>query len=386
MIHKNSLPDFTKQNLKVASLERSETIPSSWYTHPSFHDADNQIIFSASWQYAGALSQVQHAGDYFLATVANNPILVIRGKDNVVRAFFNVCRHRGGPLAIEPSGNCNIIQCKYHGWTYLLDGSLRGTPKFDRTELFDRKDYGLVPVRIESWENLLFVNLARASRPLAETMNGIAERIAPAKISSKTFLKRVVYEVNCNWKVYIDNYLEGYHLPFVHPELCNLLDYQQYTTKVYDHYSLQFSPFTGNENVYTGGEGEAFYYCVFPNFMMNILPGRLQTNLVLATAHNKCNVIFDYYYDDVSSSGALKKIEDDISYSDTIQHEDIEICEKVQKGLESVAYDKGRFSPEMEEAVYHFQSLLKKVYKNIFREGKTNATKTRRHKGSRSKL
>ena len=358
-----SFTAVNKKDLVIKRLERAETIPSRWYTDPASHSADNGAIHSTTWQYVGHTSQVEGPGDYLLGTAAGNPLIVVRGKDNILRAFFNVCRHRGGPLAIEERGNCGILQCKYHGWTYLLEGSLRGTPRFDRTELFDKKDFGLIPVHVDSWEGLLFVHLAKKREPLASVMDGIRERIGAHSLRTKKICRRVTYEVNCNWKVYVDNYLEGYHLPFVHPELCDLLDYQKYVTETYGHYSLQYSPFTGRGNVYTSGEGEAYYYFVFPNFMMNILPGRLQTNLVLPLAHNRCRVVFDYYYDDIASQEALRRIEDDIAYSDRVQHEDIEICELVQRGLESVAYDTGRFSPEMEEGVYHFQCLLKKAYK-----------------------
>ena len=295
----------------------------------------------------------------------------------MVRAFFNVCRHRGGPIAIEERGNCNALQCKYHGWTYTLEGMLRGVPQFDRVELFDRKDYGLVPVMFDVWEGLVFVNLSRSTRivDLQLIVSGICERIKPNSLAAKKFCRRVSYEVNCNWKVYVDNYLEGYHLPYVHPELCNLLDYQKYITETFEHCSLQYSPLTGKENIYSppslpksgnqdaSGSGAAFYYFIFPNFMLNILPGRLQTNLVVPIMHNKTRVIFDYYYDDISSPHALKIIEDDIEYSERIQQEDIEICEHVQKGLESIAYDRGRFSVEMEKGVYHFQCLLKGAYR-----------------------
>lgn len=355
--------DFSKEELSIVPIERSETIPSSWYTHPDMHEIDNKRIFQHTWHYVGHSSQVEHVGEYLVGTAAGNSILIIRGKDNILRAFYNVCRHRGGPLAIEPQGTCSILQCKYHGWTYLLDGSLRGTPKFDRTELFDKKDFGLVPVHLEIWEGLIFVHLSQEdSVPLPAMTEGIAKRIAPAKLSTKKLYRRVEYDVHCNWKVYVDNYLEGYHLPFVHPELCNLLDYQKYVTEVHEYYSLQYSPFIGEKNLYTSGEGEAYYYFLFPNFMMNILPGRLQTNLVVPVTHNTCKVIFDYYYDDVTSPEAVKKIEEDILYSDKVQQEDIEICGHVQNGLRSIAYDKGRFSPEMEQGVYHFQSLLKKSY------------------------
>ena len=133
----------------------------------------------------------------------------------------------------------------------------------------------------------------------------------------------------------------------------------------YEHFSLQYSPFTQQKNLYGTQNGEAYYYFIFPNFMLNILPGRLQTNLVVPIAHNKTNVIFDYYYDDISSPSAKKIIEDDIAYADNVQQEDREICEYVQRGLESKAYNKGRFSVEMEQGVYHFQSLLKKFYENF---------------------
>src|SRR5713101_1705402 len=332
---KNMPSGYSKKDLSIKPLEQSETIPSSWYTDPNFLEVDMQCVFSQTWQYAGHVTQVLHRGDYVLTTVGGNPAIIIRGKDDIVRAFFNVCRHRGGPLAVEESGNCNILQCKYHGWTYLLDGSLRGTPKFDRTELFDRKDYGLVPVRLEAWEGFLFLNLSTDKFPLSTIMKGIPERIAPHSLTNKKFYRRIEYVVNCNWKVYVDNYLEGYHLPFVHSKLCNLLDYQKYVKEKYENYSLQFSPFTGKENVYTSGEGEAFYYFVFPNFMMNFLPGRVQTNLVLPIEHNRCKVIFDYYFDDVDSPEALRKIEDDISYIFSKQKTAYEICELVQRGLNS---------------------------------------------------
>ncbi len=351
------------RDLKIKPLARAETIPSSWYTDPRFLELENQTIFNRVWQYVGHVSRLENPGDHIIGTVANNPILVVRGHDAKLRAFYNVCRHRGGPIATEDGCGVKTLQCKYHGWTYTLDGHLRGVPKFDRTELFDKKNYGLKPVQLEIWEGLIFVNLSENPGPLSKIVQGISERISPVKLDSKQFYRRIQYDVRCNWKVYVDNYLEGYHLPFVHPELCNLLDYQQYVTETFEYYSLQHSPIRAKDNIYGSDEGTAFYYHLFPNFMLNILPGRLQTNSVLPAGHERCLVIFDYYYDDITSESGKKKAEDDIRYSDAIQHEDIEICEHVQKGLNSSAYDRGRFSVEMENAVYHFQCLLKNYFK-----------------------
>jgi choline monooxygenase len=169
--------------------------------------------------------------------------------------------------------------------------------------------------------------------------------------------------VHANWKVYVDNYLEGYHVPYVHPELYTLYDYEGYVTEVHDWYSVQVGPLTGDRNVYTAGGGDALYYQIFPNLMLNVVPGRLQLNVVIPVAPDRCKVIFRYYYDDVTSPAAAQRIEADVAFSDKVQQEDAEICERVQRGLSSRAYDKGRFSVRFEEGVYHFQKLLKAAYR-----------------------
>lgn len=355
-------PTLSLADLEIQPLERSETIPSDWYTDPRFHEFDKQAIFSKTWQHIGPTSGINAPGDQIVATVAGNPILAVCDQEEQTRAFYNVCRHRGGPIALH---NCKskVLQCKYHGWTYLLDGSLRGTPRFDRTELFDKKEYGLVPVQLDRWQNLLFVNLSDHPQPISPLFYGIRERIAPIDLTTRKFARRIVYDVEANWKVYVDNYLEGYHLPYVHPELCNLLDYRNYVTETFEWHSLQHTPLQDRENIYGSSVEPAYYFFVWPNFMLNILPGRLQTNVVVPVSHNRCNVVFDYYYDDVTSKEALKMIEDDIAYSDQVQKEDMEICGHVQRGLESKAYHKGRFSVECENGVHHFQSLLKKAYR-----------------------
>lgn len=352
---------FTQQDLEIFPIERAETLSSRFYFGEAIHVFEREHLFSRHWQYVGHRTQFRKPGDQIVATVADNPMIIVMGDDNTLRAFYNVCRHRGGPLATE---NCSspMLQCKYHGWTYRLDGSLRGTPRFNRVDLFDTKDFGLYPVALDEWEGLLFVSLTPQQRSAAHYLAGIAERIAPEQLAAKRFARRVVYDVKCNWKAYVDNYLEGYHVPYVHPELCDLLDLQEYVTETSERYSLQYSPLKENDTVY--GSGQAFYYFIHPNFMLNILPGRLQTNLVLPVTPESCRVIFDFFYDETESPGAMRRIEDDVTYSDRVQQEDIEICEHVQRGLESRVYRTGRFSPETELGVYHFQSLLKQQYRS----------------------
>ena len=363
-ISPRDLPDFTDDDLSVAPVERADTIPSAWYADPRFHAVDRDAIFARTWQGVGHLSQLQNPGDYFLATVADNPIIVLRDRDGVLRAFYNVCRHRGGPLAIEREGCVKALTCKYHGWTYLLDGSLRGVPQWDRVELFDKGDFGLIPVTVDVWEDFVFVTLAdQPAHPLAAVLGGIRERIDPIGLRSKKFVKRMDYEVGANWKVYVDNYLEGYHIPHVHPELVKVLDFQQYDTHLHAHYSYQHSPLAGGESVYSADGGEAFYYCVFPNFMLNIAPNRVQVNLVQPLGADRCHVTFWYYYDDPADPAQQIRLEQDVAFSDHVQQEDREICELVQRGLSSRAYDRGRFSVLMESGVYHFQAMIKAGYR-----------------------
>ena len=371
------LPQISPADLEVVPVTRSDTIPSSWYVDPAFHQVDRDAVFARSWQNVGSVGQVKEAGQFLVGTVADNPVIVVRGEEGELRAFYNVCKHRGGPLALC-DGQAKSLRCQYHGWTYLLDGSLRGVPKMDRSELFDKKDFGLVPIRVDTWEGQVFVHLGNDPEPVAETFKGIAERVAPAKIGGLRFARRVDYEVGCNWKVYVDNFLEGYHVPFVHPELVSLFEYSQYRTEVFERYNLQWTPLdartpspytdpgTGKGNGKGTSDGQAFYYWVWPNYMLNILPGRLQTNVVEPLGPDRCRVVFRYFYRDIESAEATARLEADHAYSEKVQVEDREICERVQAGLGSRAYDRGRFSPEMEAGVWHFQSLLKGAYSELF--------------------
>lgn len=347
-------------DLEVEPISRAETIPSAWYTDPSFYDLELEAVFRRTWQLVGPSAPVAEPGCYTVAEVAENPIIIVRDHDGVLRAFYNVCRHRGGPLATE-DGCGSVLKCRYHGWTYRLDGTLRGVPAFDRVELFDKSEYGLQGLAVREWHGLVFVNLGSEDAGTLEAVwQEVDRRIEPYDLDAKQFYRRVEYDMGCNWKVYQDNYLEGYHVPHVHPELYRIYDFRSYRTEVGEHHSLQISGFGTERSGYNPTGEEAYYYSIFPNWTLNVLPGRLQTNIVLPLGVDRCKVIFDYFYDDITSPESLQRISEDESFSDKVQREDIDICERVQAGLASRGYDRGRFSVEYEEAVYHFQSQLKR--------------------------
>jgi len=355
-------PPIDPADLEVRPVERAETIPARWYTDPAFGPLEQHAVFARTWQHVGHVSQLPETGDHLTAMIAGKPVIVVRAGDGGIHAFYNVCRHRGGPIALK-DGHAEMLQCRYHGWTYRLDGMLRGVPHFNRTELFDRKDYGLIPVRLAEWQGLLFVHLQESPESLGAFVRGIDERLGDMRLGGLHFAGRTDYEARCNWKVYVDNYLEGYHVPHVHPELCSLYDFQAYRTEIYDWYSLQVGPLAGKETPYGISEGEALYYFLFPNLMLNVLPGRLQTNVVVPLGPDRCRIEFRYYYTDTDSDPARKILADDARFSDEVQVEDIEICERVQEGLASGVYDRGRFSADMETGVHHFQALLKQAFR-----------------------
>ncbi len=361
--------DFNKNylhpaDLQILPIERAETIPSHWYTKPDFHPFDLNNVISPGWQCVGHISRLKERGYTIPLTICGNPVFLLRDDNDVVKAFFNVCMHRGGPL-IDKEESIKFIKCLYHGWTYRLDGSLRGVPHFKHAELFDKSDFGLKEIEVEILDGLIWLRLQKSSNaPEFEFLTeGISEKIKNLKLESFSFGGIHEYDVACNWKVYVDNYLEGYHIPHVHPELCDLLSFKDYKTVCKEWYSLQYSPFKEKESLYSSEGGEALYYFVYPNSMLNILPGRLQINRVEPVNHRSCKVIFEYYYKDVSDAVSTGKMKDDMEFSNSVQQEDMDICEKVQRGLESKVYHKGRYSPEMETSVHHFHNCIRTDYR-----------------------
>ncbi len=343
------------------TLETARTLPAYAYADPAFHDFERDVIFARTWQLVGRAAQLREAGDHVVAEVAGRPVIAVRGSDGVLRGFFNVCRHRAGPLALE-NGNASRLRCRYHGWTYTLEGRLRSAHEMEGAEDFDVSCIHLDPVHVAEWEGLVFAAVEQPAAGMEELMADVRERIQPTDLSKMRFRARDVYDIDCNWKAYVDNYLEGYHLPHVHPGLNRLLDYRSYATHTADWHSWQQSPLDGDRGPYRAGE--AFYYFVWPNLMLNILPDRLQVNQVVPLSQRRCRVIFDYFYMDTASEAAREAIRADREFSDEVQKEDVAICERVQVGLESGSYRAGRLSPKRESGVHHFQELVRAAWRS----------------------
>jgi choline monooxygenase len=338
-------------------LAYARTIPSRYYFEQSVLDNENRNIFARSWQLAGRADQVREAGQFFTTTIANEPLLIVRGNDDELRALSNVCRHRAGPVA-KGEGRRPVLQCGYHGWTYGLDGCLLQTPEMAGVECFDRGDFSLPRFRVEIWNELVFVNLDRDRAPLSGFLGDLVSRLAPRNYDGFRLAARKEWSLDCNWKVYVDNYLEGYHIPIVHPGLFRELDYPNYRTETRENYSIQHAPLKRPDRIRVNNPGEDIdYFWIWPNLMLNVYPDNFSTNLIVPLGPTRTLTLFDWYFRDPDAPGVRERIAETIAFSDEIQLEDIDICEAVQRGLRSMTYDSGRYSPSRENGVHHFHGL-----------------------------
>jgi len=366
-----SLEDILSSYDSNAPLAEASTIPASWYIDERVFELERQTVFSRSWQFAARLDQLRDPGDYVTTTISSEPIVIVRGSDGELRGFFNVCRHHAAAVMTEPQGHANQMRCPYHGWTYSLEGELKGTPDFSGVGNFDRAQNGLAPVEIATWEKWLFVRLNPKPNPslnnpsssLPEFLgSNLLSQIEGLGLEKLHWIERRHYHLNCNWKVFVDNYLDGgYHVPHLHKGLDSVLDCSSYTIETGERFCLQSSPLVGRADDYGVGAvrtgQRALYYWLYPNFIMNYYEGVLDTNLVRPLAIDRTEVIFDFYFADVSGSARERNLAS-INVGDRIQQEDLDICESVQRGLGSRAYEAGRLSVRREAGEHLFHRLL----------------------------
>jgi len=286
----------------------------------------------------------------------------VRGGQGELRGFYNVCRHRAGPPA-EGCGSRKLFRCGYHGWTYGLDGALISAPEFEGQPGFDAAQFSLTPVRAEEWFNLIFVNLDSNAKPLIDSLESLPAQAERFGFSGMKLFERRTYDMKCNWKTYVDNYLEGYHLPSVHPGLNRELDYNAYTVEPYERYVRQFSPIRGAQpgdatprRYHEAAEDlTTDYFWIFPNWMLNCYPDNVSLNVVVPVNTNRTLAIFEWYLHEKDLGSAAAKAS--VEFSDQIQIEDAGICETVQKNLRSRSYRRGRYSIKQEKGVHAFHRM-----------------------------
>ncbi|KAF5456416.1 hypothetical protein F2P56_025905 [Juglans regia] len=350
-------------------IEEAVTPPSSWYKHPSFLELELHRVFYRGWQAVGHIQQIKDPHDFFTGRLGDVEFVVCRDDSGKIHAFHNVCRHHASLLA-SGSGQKSCFVCPYHAWTYGLDGHLVKATRIMGIQNFNVNEFGLIPIKVATWGPFILLNLDKRISPLREAdsdtvadewLGSCSEILSTNGVDSLlSYVCRREYTIECNWKVFCDNYLDGgYHVPYAHKGLAFGLQLQSYSTTIFENVSIQSCEGGTMErkDEYDRLGSKALYAFVYPNFMINRYGPWMDTNLVLPLGPRKCKVVFDYFIE-ASRKDDKAFIEKSLEDSERVQIEDIVLCEGVQKGLESPAYSTGRFAPTVEKAMYHFHGLL----------------------------
>jgi phenylpropionate dioxygenase-like ring-hydroxylating dioxygenase large terminal subunit len=329
----------------------TETLPYRWYTDGEVLARERERLFAHSWQYAGHTGQLAEPGSYFALTVGYVPLVVVRDRDGVLRAFVNVCRHRGAEV-VSGAGRCTTLQCHYHAWTYGLDGGLRAAPRSAADPDFDREEVGLRPAQVDTWGPFVFVNADAEAPPLGETLGDLPllVRDGGLDVDALEFHQRVDYSLEANWKVAVENYLECYHCPVAHPSFSEVVDVHP------DRYLLQSGP-TYASHFVRGRDGEGQFHMIWPNIKVNVMPGppNLSIGPLLPVEPGRTDGWLDYFF---QADAEPEWIADYLTLDYQVGAEDRDLVESVQRGMRSGAFEHGRLLLPSEELIGSFQQWV----------------------------
>ncbi|MEM7480416.1 MAG: aromatic ring-hydroxylating dioxygenase subunit alpha [Acidobacteriota bacterium] len=356
----------TSLSLEVhPDIRRASTLPAVVYSDPAVFEAQKERVFARSWHFAGDLDRLRAPGTVMPFTlgegVLDEPLVLTRDRDDRLHCLSNVCTHRAARV-VENEAMCSVLRCRYHGRRFRLDGRLASMPEFEEVEDFPSERDNLPRVPFGAFGKMLFAALDPAV-PFGEWIAPVAERIAWLPLDELQFdaTRSKDYLVRANWALYCDNYLEGFHIPYVHPGLAENLDYGSYRTELFEHSSLQVGVAADGEAAFdlpaespdAGERIAAYYFWMFPNLMINVYPWGISLNVVKPLAVDRTRVSFLSWVLDPS------RLEDGAGAAlDRVEREDEVIVESVHQGTRSRLYDRGRYSPAREQGVHHFHRLL----------------------------
>jgi choline monooxygenase len=336
----------------MAVTDDALTLPFTWYSDDELLRRERARIFTRLWQYAGRAADVAEPGSFVATDAGGIPILVARDKAGVLRAFLNVCRHRGAVLT-EGCGTRETIQCHYHAWTYDLDGSLRAAPRSEREPNFDRENLSLLPACVDTWGPFLFVNPDPAAMPLAEQLGELPEILArDLDLDSVVFHSRVEFDAHANWKIVVENFLECYHCATAHPSFSAEVDVHpdRYKLEAHPTFSAQFCAAKG-----TGERGQ--FHLLYPNTSINVFPGppNLSIGPILPDGWSHTARYLDYFFAPGVDEQWLQEF---FAFDDQVGREDKVLVESVHRGMASGILGQGRMLLNSEPLLAAFQHWL----------------------------
>jgi choline monooxygenase len=307
---------------------------------------DRAEVLRRSWQFIGHESMAPKPGDYLAEEIAGAPIVVVRNAQGVLAAFHNVCRHRAGALVADGEGHCGeAFVCRYHGWRYSLDGRLRSAVDFGAAPGFDPREYSLFPIRVETWRGLVFVNLDLDAAPLSDLIAPLADE---PPFPAFPLTERRSHALACNWKAYVENYLEGYHLPMVHPEFDADVVVSDYSVQVQGEVVFQAAP-ARDASVYAGT-----WAWLWPNLAINTYRHGYMIERMTAVGPEATRLDYFYFFDPARTS----ELTEMFVASDRVTTQDKQVCEEVQRNLRTGIYRGGVLSPKHEQGVAWFQARI----------------------------
>jgi choline monooxygenase len=354
-------------------------LPGDWYTDPAIFALEKNLIFLRSWQYAGLTQQIPNPGDYFRCRAGHVPLVIVRDDARVIHAHVNVCRHRGHEVVTQSKGNRKTLQCQYHGWTYGLDGALRAAPRYNDHLSAKESDLCLSSIRVSTLGPFIFVNPDLRAAPLDDKFGNWLKLVEDTGIDLEAMLKpseRREYELDSNWKVAVDNFLECYHCALNHPGLREILDLtEDYWFEEYEYFSMQGPKTTKASSLESAPSGRrpavkgrglvsgdglnGHFSFLWPNLIFSILPDGVTINVILPLGLERSLHVRHYCFPDWVSDQDRK---DFMAFMDNIVAEDQPLCASVQRGLESGFYRSGPLSSSCEPSLRHFQRL---VYRSL---------------------
>ena len=321
------------------------TAPAALYRDPAVFARERETVFRRSWQFLGLEADLAAAGDYIAESLAGYPVVAVRGEDAALRGFHNVCLHRAGPLVGDAKGHCGKeFECRYHGWRYALDGRLRSAVGFGAAEGFDPRDFGLYPVRIETWRGFVFANLDPDAAALMDTLAPLDRLFGNRAVPTAVLRQR--HPIACNWKVYVENYLEGYHIGPVHPALAAEVEAGDYAVRMDGAVAIHEVPATS-------GAAEGLWAWVWPNLAFNLYRGVVMVEHMRPVGHDGTKLDYIYLHQDGDPGMAAA-----LATTERLTREDRWICERVQENLNAGVYQAGALSPRHENGVAWFQARV----------------------------
>jgi len=331
----------------------AETLPYSWYTDAEVFARERERLFEHSWVYAGHTAQLAEPGSYFTSRVGHIPLVVLRDREAELRAFVNVCRHRGSEV-MSGSGTCSTLQCPYHAWTYGLDGSLRAAPRADADPDFDREPLGLRAAQVDTWGPFIFVNPDVGMPPLADTLGPLPEIVAQGgvDVDELALHRRGTYALKANWKVAVENYLECYHCAVAHPGFTELIDVAP------DSYRLERHPtFASHYAPLRDGSAEGQFHLIWPGTKVNIWPGHPNVSIgrLVPVEPDLTEGFLDYFFAPGADPDWLERL---VELDSQVGAEDRQLVESVQRGIRSGAFEHGRLMLPSEELIGDFQTWV----------------------------